>query len=41
MNYAEALRLLKETEERLDKKKKQIRVDSMKADRGKWHIEES
>lgn len=35
-NYAETLRLLKETEERLEKRKKQIKVDSMRSGRGKW-----
>jgi hypothetical protein len=36
MNFAEALKLLKETEERLEKKKKQINVEVIRADRGKW-----
>jgi hypothetical protein len=38
MNFAEALKLLKETEERLEKKKKQINVEVIRADRGKWQV---
>ena len=35
-NYAEALRLLKNTDAMIDQRKKQLRVQAMKAHRGSW-----
>lgn len=36
LNYGEALRLLKNTDAMIDRKKKQLRVKAMKAQRGSW-----
>lgn len=39
-NYAEALRMLKNTDALLEKRKKQIKVQAMKAQKGNWMEEE-
>lgn len=36
INYSEAIRLLKNTDALLEKRKKQMRVQAMKAQKGNW-----
>ena len=40
-NYAEALRQLKQADALIEKKKKQLRVQAMKAHRGSWIEQEA